>query len=69
MDLVILNPENLALKNISKFEDNGLQYKIVDKDIFINKNVVISGGGDSALDWTLELSKIAKKGNIDSQKK
>ena len=54
-------PRKPRIENISKFEDNGLQYKIVDKDIFINKNVVISGGGDSALDWTLELSKIAKK--------
>ena len=63
MDLLILSPRNLALK-ISKFEDNGLRYKIVDKDIFINKNVVISGG-DSTLDWLLRSQKL-QKGNIDS---
>ena len=34
---------------------------IKDPEIFKNKNVVISGGGDSALDWTIELEKLAKK--------
>ena len=30
---------------------------IKDPEFFKNKNVVISGGGDSALDWTIELTK------------
>ena len=34
---------------------------IKDPHIFKGKNVFISGGGDSALDWTIELQKIAKK--------
>ncbi len=54
-------PRKPNLENIDKYEDNGLVYKIINKDDFKDKNVVISGGGDSALDWTLELSKIAKK--------
>lgn len=54
-------PRKPNLENIDKYEKNGLVYKIINKDDFKDKNVVISGGGDSALDWTLELSKIAKK--------
>ena len=54
-------PRKPNLENIDKYEENGLTYKIINKDNFKNKNVIISGGGDSALDWTLELSKIAKK--------
>ena len=54
-------PRKPNLENIDKYEENGLLYKIINKDDFIDKNVIISGGGDSALDWTLELSKVAKK--------
>jgi len=54
-------PRKPNLENIDKYEENGLVYKIINKDNFKDKNVIISGGGDSALDWTLELSKIAKK--------
>ena len=54
-------PRKPNLENIDKYEENGLVYKIINKDDFKDKNVIISGGGDSALDWTLELSKIAKK--------
>ena len=44
-----------------KFEDNGVLYFIREPQTFKDKNVIIAGGGDSALDWTVELSKIAKK--------
>ena len=54
-------PRKPNLENIDKYEENGLVYKIINKNDFQDKNVIISGGGDSALDWTLELSKIAKK--------
>ena len=54
-------PRKPAINNIEKFEGKGLEYRVKDPEIFKNKNVVISGGGDSALDWTIELEKIANK--------
>ena len=54
-------PRKPAIDDLNKFEDNGLQFSIVDPKKFKGKNVVISGGGDSALDWTIVLSEIANK--------
>ena len=54
-------PRKPFIDDLNKFEDNGVQYSIVDPKKFHGKNVVISGGGDSALDWTIVLSEIANK--------
>jgi len=54
-------PRKPQINDLEKFEGKGLEYMIKDPEIFKNKNVVISGGGDSALDWTIELEKLAKK--------
>ena len=43
-----------------KFEDKSIFYSIKDKKIFDGKTVSIFGGGDSALDWAVELSKNSK---------
>ena len=43
-----------------KFLGKGVEYAVRSVDKYKNKNVVIFGGGDSALDWTVELSKVAK---------
>ena len=40
------------------FEDKQIFYSIKDKNIFKNKKVAVFGGGDSALDWSIELEKI-----------
>lgn len=48
-------PRPLKVKGIDKFEGKQLHYSCKDPSIFEGKNVVILGGGDSALDWTLNL--------------
>ena len=53
-------PRKLAVKEAEKFEDKFLFYAVKDKERFKNKNISIFGGGDSALDWALELSKFSK---------
>ena len=53
-------PRKLSLKNTEKFENKSIFYAIKNKEFFKNKNICIFGGGDSALDWTLELSKFSK---------
>ena len=47
-----------------KFKDKGVTYAVRSKSTYKDKNVFIFGGGDSALDWTIELSKIAKSINL-----
>jgi len=53
-------PRKLSVKNIEKYEGKSLFYSVKNKDEFKNKNISIFGGGDSALDWALELSKFSK---------
>jgi thioredoxin reductase (NADPH) len=53
-------PRKLSLKEIEKFEDKSLFYAVKNKEELKNKNISIFGGGDSALDWALELSKFSK---------
>ena len=53
-------PRKFPLKECEKFENNSLFYSIKDKSIFKDKNISIFGGGDSALDWAIELSKTSK---------
>ena len=53
-------PRKLSLKDTEKFEGKSIFYSVKDKKKFNNKNISIFGGGDSALDWALELSKFSK---------
>ena len=53
-------PRKLSLKDIEKYEGKSLFYAVKNKEEFKNKNISIFGGGDSALDWALELSKFSK---------
>jgi len=53
-------PRKFSIKEAEKFENNGIYYSISDKNYFKNKKICIFGGGDSALDWAIELSKFAE---------
>jgi thioredoxin reductase (NADPH) len=52
-------PRKPPIENIQDFEDHGVEYIVRDPELFAEKNIVISGGGDSALDWTIYLSELA----------
>jgi thioredoxin reductase (NADPH) len=54
-------PRKPALENIENFEDKGVSYMIKDPEVYRDKRVVIAGGGDSALDWSIFLSDVAKE--------
>tara|TARA_A100001035_G_scaffold208681_1_gene168593 strand:+ start:373 stop:1392 length:1020 start_codon:yes stop_codon:yes gene_type:complete len=53
-------PRKFPLKECEKFENKSIFYSVKDKRIFESKIVTIFGGGDSALDWAIELSKNSK---------
>ena len=57
-------PRPLRLDGIDQFEQTNLHYHVADKNHFKDKRVVILGGGDSALDWVLELAVVAKHVHI-----
>ena len=54
------SPVKLKLSLMDKFEDKQLFYRISNLEHFKDKNVVVLGGGDTALDWSLSLQKTAK---------
>ena len=54
-------PRKPLIDNISYFEGVGVEYFIKDPEMYRDKRVVISGGGDSALDWSIFLSNIASE--------
>ena len=53
-------PRKFSVKECEKFEGKSVYYSVKDKTIFQDKTVTIFGGGDSALDWAIELSATSK---------
>lgn len=49
-------PRKPPISNLSDFEDKGIEYIVRDPNFYKGKKVVISGGGDSALDWSIFLA-------------
>ena len=53
-------PRKPPIENIAEFEDKGVEYIVRDPELYRGKDIVIAGGGDSALDWTIYLTEVAK---------
>ena len=54
-------PRKPPIPNIAEFEEHGVEYFVRNPELFRDKRLVIAGGGDSALDWSIYLSDIAKE--------
>ena len=54
-------PRKPLIDNLANFEDKGVEYIIRDPEIYRDKRVVIAGGGDSALDWSIFLADVASE--------
>lgn len=54
-------PRKPPLENLASYEDKGVEYIIRDPEFYRDKRVVIAGGGDSALDWSIFLTDVAKE--------
>jgi thioredoxin reductase (NADPH) len=54
-------PKKPPIENIDAYEGTGVFYAVRRMEMFRNKNVLIVGGGDSALDWTVNLQPLAKR--------
>lgn len=52
------SPNRLNIKNQEKYESTGILYFVKHKDLFIGKDILIVGGGDSAVDWALNLKDV-----------
>jgi thioredoxin reductase (NADPH) len=50
-------PRKPNINKLSSFEDKGIDYIVKDPVKYKDKKIIISGGGDSALDWTIHLAK------------
>ena len=54
-------PRKPEIENLELFEGKGVSYMVKDPELYRGKNIVLAGGGDSALDWTIFLADVAKK--------
>jgi len=54
-------PRKPEVAGLNEFEGKGVYYMIKNPELFRDRKVVIAGGGDSALDWTIFLSEVAQQ--------
>jgi len=55
------SPNRLDAQGAAQYEGNGVYYFVKDKSVFKDKRLLIVGGGDSAVDWALNIKEIAEK--------
>ena len=55
--LGVFEPRKPPIENLESYEDKGVEYIIKDPNFYRGKRCVIAGGGDSALDWAIFLTK------------
>lgn len=54
-------PRKPEIENLAKYEGKGVYYMVKDPERFRDKKIILAGGGDSALDWTIFLSNVASE--------
>jgi thioredoxin reductase (NADPH) len=54
-------PRKPDIANLEQFEGKGVGYMVKNPELLRDRRVVLAGGGDSALDWTLYLANVAKE--------
>lgn len=54
-------PRKPIIEDLEFYEDKGVEYFVKDPELFRDKRIVIAGGGDSALDWSIFLADVAKE--------
>ena len=54
-------PRKPEIENLFDYEEKGVEYFVKDPEHFRGKKIVIAGGGDSALDWSIFLSNVASE--------
>ncbi len=54
-------PRKPPIANIEQYEDHGVEYFVRDPEMYRGKKIVIAGGGDSALDWTIFLAALTQE--------
>jgi thioredoxin reductase (NADPH) len=54
-------PRKPPIEGLAQFEEKGVEYMVKDPEKFRDKKLLIAGGGDSALDWTIELADVASE--------
>lgn len=59
--LGVFEPRKPPIDNLEKYEGKGVEYMVKDPELFRDKRLVLAGGGDSALDWTIFLAEIASE--------
>lgn len=52
-------PRKPEVEELNRYEGKGVSYMVLDPEKYRNKKLVVAGGGDSALDWTIHLANVA----------